>query len=500
MSDKASSASVNVLSRHNLLCAHKSSLKSIHSPFRLGPFDQVAGFVPIQVVWVYDHKNDFSGELIPIHRLRRALEHLLDHYPHLTGRLQFNPTDGAREIVAFGSGAALLEARCSEPLDAFSSPGLTSPTSRRVLMADLPDAGNALLPPFDPTPAAVFRDSILAVQHTRFACGAVALGVRVHHTVCDGDGFFQVVRHLSEVYRSLPFDDNKSDFPSVLANPPHIVPYMGELVGGRMEPEKLKVALEFDPPLFCGPPPATSEPSSSATAFLPPPYAIEGRFIRFSSAQLTALKAKATNPNGIDWISSFEALCAHLYQRVHRARSELSVTDPTFGELSPTDFLTPINLRSALGLGAHYTPNALFAAYTTVPSDLLATGSLWQVAKAVHDLTRAKFLTSKEEVDRSLEWIAAQAEPGRIGSGFRLGNGSCMISQWNKFDIYRGMVFDDIPILAQPPFTKSSSVDGLGYVLPTEEIALGGDAGAIDVCLALATPVWRIMDQHGPLI
>lgn len=49
-------------------------------------------------------------------------------------------------------------------------------------MPNLPDSGNALLPPFDPTIEGVCRDPILAVKHTRFACG-FALGSAALHCV-----------------------------------------------------------------------------------------------------------------------------------------------------------------------------------------------------------------------------------------------------------------------------------------------------------------------------
>ncbi|KAJ6513150.1 transferase [Mycena sanguinolenta] len=480
---------VSVISRRTVLCANESSWKALgDAPFPLGPFDQVAGFVPIQVVWVYA-QSDPNVELIPLERLQRGLERLLDYYPQLSGRLQINSSNGMREIAAFNTGAELLEARCSQKLDAFSSPSPSSPESRCILMQDLPAAGNALLAPFDPTPDGVSRNPIFAVQHTRFACGSVGLGVRVHHTVCDGDGFFQVVRDLAELYRGL---QSSETVPSLL-HPPHIRPYMWELISGNMTPEERLAALNIQPPLFHAEPPSTDNSSSVTYGSLtPPPYATEGRFLRFSSARLEALKVEATDPNGSGWVSTFEALAAYIYQRVHQARLQLSAKDANFGELSRLDFLTPINLRSRLGLPARYFPNTLMATHTTFLADTLANGPLWQVAKVVHDLTRTSFLTKKDEIDRDLKWIAAQPDVRKVGTKFQYGNGSFMVSQWNKFDMYAGSVFDVAPVLVSPPFTQSSLVDGLVYFLPTEEIGTGGDVGAIDVSLSLSAPLWEL--------
>ncbi|KAJ7158652.1 transferase [Mycena filopes] len=479
--DSPSSNSISISSTHTIHCADESAWKALDSPFRLGAFDQVAGFVPIQVVWVYKQPAESDVQILSIERLQRALTLLLDHYPHLSGRLR--QRNGIREIVGLGTGAELVSAQCSEPLETFSSPGVNAPAPRRILIQDLPDAGNALLPPFDPSPEAVYRDPIFAVQHTRFACGGVALGVRVHHTVCDAGGFFQLVRDLAELYRG-----GLSGGLASLAHPPHIRPYMAELVGGNMTSEERQAALAFPTASF------RLESTPPHAVFPPPLSPVVGRFIRFSTLELAALKAQATDPNGAGWVSTFDVLAAHIYQRVHRARLQLYSSNPTLGALSPTDFLMPINLRTLLGLPPRYFHNTLFVSSKIIPPDVLATGPLWQVAKAVHDIGRAPAL-SKDQVNGSLKWVAAHSDPQTITGHFQYGSGSFMASQWNKFDMYAGCVFDVLPVLVSPPFTQSSLVDGLVYFLPTEELGIpGGDAGAVDVCLALSEPVWAFMD------
>ncbi|KAJ6513151.1 transferase [Mycena sanguinolenta] len=480
MSYTSMSNSVNVVSRRMVLCADESSWKALgDAPFSLGPFDQLVSFRPIEAVWVYAQSNP-NVEPIPLERLQRGLERLLDYYPQLSGRLQINSSSGLREIVRFNTGAELLEARCIRELDEFSSPRPGSPESRCILLQDLPAAGNALLAPFDPTPDGVSRNPIFAVQHTRFACGSVALGVRVHHAVCDAGGFFQLVRDLAELYRGL---QSSETVPS-LVHPPHIRPYMSELMNGlNMTSEERLAALDVQPPLFHAEPPST---------VALPPYPPEGRILRFSSARLKALKAEATDPNGSGWVSTFDALAAYLYQCVHRARLQLSAKDSNFGELSRPDFMTAVNLRSRMGLPTHYFPNKVFAIYTAIPADTLANGPLWQVAKVMHDLPRSSFLTQKDEIDRSLKWLAAQPDMRKVSRKFQYGNGSFMVSQWYKFDMYAGAVFDVAPVLVSRPFTQSSLMDGLVYLLPTDEISAGGDVGAIDVRMSLSAPLWEL--------
>ncbi|KAJ7498509.1 hypothetical protein FB451DRAFT_1202137 [Mycena latifolia] len=444
-----SADTVSVTARHTVRCADESSCNALDLPFRLGSLDQmVSPHIPISNV----------------ERLQRALTRLLDYYPQLTGRLQIN-SDTTLEITQLGTGAELLEAHCSEHLDALSSAG-------RVLLQNLPGAGNTLLAPFD--------------QDQR-----VTLGVRILHTVCDAGGFFQVVQDLSELYRGIGSD---ADVPS-LARPPHIRPYLTE-PGGAMTPEERAAAMAFKPSLFYAEPSAPVEeapPSPADTAsFPPPPSPCVGRFLRFSSSELDALKAKATDPTSSgSWISTFDALSAHLHQRVYQARMQLRAQDAALGALSPPDFLTPVNIRSHIGTASHpprYSPNALICTFTSFPPDVLATGPLWEVAKTLHDITRTPAVTAPDELDATLRWLAVQ-DMRQVRQGFRYGNGSLMLSQWNKIDMYGGAVFGAPPILVAPPFTPISLLDGLGYFLPTEE------QGTIDVALALSEPIWAVMDH-----
>ncbi|KAI9933768.1 hypothetical protein ASPWEDRAFT_168043 [Aspergillus wentii DTO 134E9] len=222
---------VQVTTLHTLQCA-SNTVSSIESPFHLGPLDQlVYAFVPIECVFVY-RKPASHDDFIPIRRLQQALSYLLDYYPHLTDRLQFNPDSKAPEITQLGTGAELLEASCTTRLDDITS------SSGRILMHSLPDSGNALTPPFHPTLEGVCRDPIFAIQHTRFACGGVALGIRLHHIVCDAHGFFLLSRHLAEIYRAL----RDSSSPTVTC-PPVIHSYLSG--PNALSSEEEKEALEY---------------------------------------------------------------------------------------------------------------------------------------------------------------------------------------------------------------------------------------------------------------
>jgi len=270
---------------------------------------------------------------------------------------------------------------------------------------------------------------------------------------------------------------------------------MSEYSGGNMTLEDRRAALKFKPSMLFVRQPVVNGADPPMPTFIEPPSPAEGRLLRFSSSELNALKADGTDPNGSGWVSTFDALCAHLHQSVYRARVQLRALNASIGELTSADFLAPVNLRTQLDLPSYYFPLALFTPSTSFPLDVLSKGPLSQVAKAIHDLMRTSFTTSKDEILATLKWIAAQPDKTKIRTTFQYGPGSLMISQWNKFDIYPSMAFDKVPVLVAPPFTPISTLDGLGYLLPTEEQGTEGDSGAIDLYLSLSQPLWAILDQ-----
>lgn len=496
---------VQVVEQHAVRCRYEESLATHETPFKLGPLDQlVLPFVPIALVYVYEKPAlDFSSKFISVKRLQRALELLLDYYPHLTGRLQKNPSNNTYEVASLGTGAGFFVAQCSARLDEMCS------SSGRILMPKLPDAGDALLAPFDLSLEGATRDPIFTVQHTRFACGGVSLGIRLHHIVCDSEGYFQLVRDLAEIYRGLRSSETLLDGASreMLARPPHIRSHLWE--PEAMTPEERQAALEFQPSMYyieqkgdekTGAPNSTDPPS------IQPP--VVGHVLRFSGSQLNNLKLQATDPSGQGWVSTFEALSAYIYQLVYRARIQLHRSQGMTQQAATSElsraFLTPINLRGAtrLDLPTRYFANAVSCPYTNVPHDVLTDGPLWQVAKTLHDWLHS---FDAQEARQTTRWIAAQPDKSRIKRSFQFGNGNFIVSQWSKFNMHKGVEFDvdqhgDAvpPVLVSPPFTPISLVDGLALFLSTEEqlqpSSVSGTS-AIDVNLTLIEPLWSILDE-----
>jgi len=465
--------------------------------------------IPTAVVFIY---KATIHNVIPTDRLQRALARVLDYYPHLTGRLLLDKSTGSRYITKLGEGAELLLAETTTTLKDHRT------GDTRLILDRLPGQGNDLLPPFDPSEEAVCSSPLLTIQHTRFADGSVALGVRGLHTVCDASGLFQFMQDLAGIYRGLSAGEEST---AARRCPPHITSYPVSnpsattvtsapacssaqfyLKSSTDQPEneadELAITSIQDPETvedkhsLKKPPLETSAPAPTIT----------GRTLRFTSAEIHAIKAEATSVSTNTWISTFEALSAHICQSIYRARVKHRISSGQLPSAIPSsDFLTPIDWRAPnrLNFPARYFPNALLCAVKTFSPEMLVDGTLADVAEAMHETIRN---FSPQQASQIVDWMSCQPDKQLIEQRFDGSEGSCMISAWQKIDMY-GVTFDvDAegigvkPIFVAQPFTEITLWDGLCYLLPTEKQGEQCDsAGDIDVCLALQDCLWDVLEN-----
>jgi len=518
---------VTVLSRetarHSAAAPSARSQSSLPSVHRLGPLDHTfAPFIPISVVFVYASPvNGSNGEkeVLPLSQLRVALGHVLDSYPHLTGRLAYDAASKAPEVRDIGAGALLLAAQCDQTLESFCAPsssssdeGLASEHRSRLRVVDLPGGGNELLAPFpnDWSIEGCSQNHLFTVQHTVFACGGVALGMRMLHVLCDADGFFQFARDLAELCRRLKPAGVVQQAPLQLQHPPVTRSFMDDLA---MTDEERLEALQFKPTLFMLSPKAmapcsVSDGAEPAAAPLSPPPTVSGRVLHFSAQELAALKAEANEgmPAGSEQLTTFDALSGHLWQSVYRARLHVAaaqgMTPAAALEHVATEMMVAINCRGAarLDLPERYFSNAIFSPSFGMEPKQLAQASLGMTAAAVHNGVRK---LGKEEALQTLRWIAAQPDKRRVRVAFNFARGGFFVSQWSRIDMYAGMALGDsphsAPVLVSTPFPAAGALlDGFVYLLPAAPkhgSGDNGDASSQDVNLALSDAVWSVLDK-----
>ncbi|KAI9988702.1 hypothetical protein PInf_022160 [Phytophthora infestans] len=431
----------------SLQCADEASLQTVELPTRLGPLDQryLLG-IPLAVVFVYRSTNSAVEELIPIDRLRRALERLLDFYPHLTGRILVDPVDKAPRIEQLGAGAKLVSAQCSEPLTSFETvkDDGQSESSPQLIVTNLPDGGNALLPEFDATEAA---------------------------------------RDLAQLYRGFR-DLDQGRHANISIPPPSIQSLFSDL---QLSTEERLEALAVSPTLFELAPEAPDVPDNIAT-----PERVIDRVLRFSSTELARIKA-AANADKENPVSTFCALAAHLWQSIYRARTRQCraqcLSSHEAALQVPRQSLASLDLRSRsqLNISPRYFPNCVLCPVFSLSAAELLDAPLSTIAAAVHKGVQR---LDPAEVQRNLRWLAAQPDKDRVRLRYQ---GGVMVSQWNKFEMYRGSELDVPPALVAQPFTPISLIDGLIYFMATEDQLNQSNttiSDSIDVSMALNESVW----------
>ncbi|KAL1742062.1 transferase family-domain-containing protein [Schizophyllum fasciatum] len=472
-------ADVTVTGQQLVNCAHHEHVDAHLPVFQLGTFDHMTtpNFV-VEVIFAYDALSAGGRKPISATRLHQALGRTLDYYPHLTGRQRANPETGKPDIGELGTGAAFHTATCSARLD----------VPRGV--AGLPCSGKALLAPLRS------EGPLLSLQYTRFACGGVTLGVCVQHVVCGAHGLSLFMRDLADIYRGIDAAEAEggSYLDVSLQTPPCIRSYVPEETGRPYDAEDVIENYMAEPESDANGSEQAAEPE---TPFVPPGPVV-WKVMRFSSEELRALKAHATDttPDG-EWVSTFEALSAHLWQSLHRARTQLYASAAYAGAVPtpPTaDLITAVNCRARLALPARYFPNVSLCPHARLPLAALARAPLAHVARALHGVLR---VVTPARVDGTLRHLAAGREyPVR----YRNTPWSFMVSAWNKIDLYDACFAVDAagkgipPVLVTQPFDPTMQpLDGLAYLMPTG-VVQGSQADAIDVGLALYKPTWAILE------
>ena len=343
------------------------------------------------------------ADFMPCLRMISALERLLTHYPWAAGRFVVGEK-GRVNIHGMDRGVPFVIAEtdcCISDLPL----SVEQYTNTRLIPASLKlvsemDFSN----PINTPP--------LQVQHTRMACGGVALGIRMSHILVDGDALFSFVRDWAELYTTGG---------SELCVPPSLdrtwtIPSDEEILqrAGSYEEH----VLTLNPPN--SPSPAASDPSIL-------------RVFRFSRAQLTQLKEEATSSGS--WVSTYEALTAWLLQRAYHARVAVGAIPES--ELdNPMKLVFACNWRARLRdppTPAKYWGNGAIQLAMLLPLRELLNNSLRVNAARVH---AAVEMATSERIRNSFAFIASQSDATKIA--FNINTGHDMAStSWIRMGMYR---------------------------------------------------------------
>ncbi|WP_128376164.1 acyltransferase [Streptomyces cavernae] len=150
---------------------------------RLSVYDLMTGTFATPRTFYYRQSLDTAA-------LRASLTATLAHYPLLTGRLVRD--DGGLGVVCNDAGIPFTESHSDRPMPEYGSDRSARPDLRsyihpagalRVVGHDVP---------------------LLTVQVTHMRGGGSVLGVAINHSIVDGSGYLDFLRHWSRVHHGLP--------------------------------------------------------------------------------------------------------------------------------------------------------------------------------------------------------------------------------------------------------------------------------------------------------
>jgi len=374
-----------------------------------------------------------QGFVSVVESLEKSLSEALVHFYPLAGRLCLDE-DGILKVDCNDAGVDFIEA------------------SSHVGLADLTDCDSSahvmqdLVPYVDTLNADGFFLPMVGVQVTKLIDGVV-IGIAINHLIADGYSTWHFMSSWAELCRGS----------SVICLPP---------LHDRTVARNIKVKLNINPPT------RDSYVNGTKTQKLP----LRGKIFHFSKKMMEEIKTRANKNREGKPFSCFQALGAHLWQGVTRAR-KLAPEDPTV-------FTIVIDCRTRVDppLPRNYFGNAIHSIYGVTAAGLLQSNGLSFAAnmlQQVIDSHGAKAIKQKNE-----KW---EQNPKLYGLS-DVGMNSVTVGSSPRFEVYESDFGWGRPVRVRSGC--NNKFDGMVYLYPGQE---GG--GSVDVEITLLPQTMDMLES-----
>jgi hypothetical protein len=303
------------------------------TPWKLTEFDLANRLLILRGTWIFDKPLDPD-------LLKSGLARLLNHYPHLAGRMV-----KGKEIVLNNAGVPFT---------------IASNTSLGIADVESRSLDNSFIGSFSgelsKSRISRGREAPIKVKLTELGDGCV-LGVRCTHACLDGDGFYSMVSNWSRLCRGAPITPpilDQSLIPKTTSRSQSEVLREASLLGWK------KLSL--------------LDVARTLPAYISGRLNIRAPALHFSEATLGKLKADIGEAIGCEELSTNVALSAHLTRmsaRLHGLSAE-----------TPCSQVTIVNWRRRVpSIPAAFVGNA---AFPIVAEGFTAGSSLNELAELIH--------------------------------------------------------------------------------------------------------------------
>ncbi|KAI1176101.1 transferase [Nemania sp. FL0916] len=482
----------------------------------------VARFASCGAIWFFDGAQDLdANNPVLFERIEAALKQTLDDYPHYSGHLQWatkdmvvgdsNPRYVGRPVAIYGTaddpGVELVVVQDDRDLASVVPDRNERATTKRIWMAsDFPQsdflASTALafsnLAEFAGLPG-------VAVQLTAFRCGGFAVSMKATHCLSDALCLLQFVhtwashsRQLFDAGNSSGGGINEDGRQKAIFKPAQLDEY-AHLSAGEAEPDLARISHARGLPMHRfdwwanDAPGYPSWATASSKATKPPPdellrttlspsthppwptwnlgATVEHVQIRFNAREVAGMKTSAekTSPTQGQIISRQDALLAHIWILINRARGHQEATEPVYLDIT-------LGLRSRLSppLPDHFVGSPILLAYVAQPGSTVATAKIGAMASLIRSMM-SQF--TPQAVSDYLYDAAHEVSPQRLWQAF-LGTQHVLVTSWARAQAYE-VDFCGTGQLARYVQGVMPKLDGLVQIMDIAGI------GEFDVSLGL---------------
>lgn len=378
-------------------------------------------------IFLFYRAREDGEQVMPTDLLKNSVANTLSKFYPIAGRLR-KGSDGKLEIVCNNAGVEFVEATVDGSLDEFDG-------FNPKLFSEL----------LDPVPVP-FGESfteypITYIQVTRFACGGVSLVITINHACVDGLSVNQFLTSWSEVARGLEMSTPPVHNRTLLKV--HITPEPG------FRPKELRSLTNL-------------------LQALPKQNLIECMF-SFTPERVMLVKKKAIGGGEQGAFSTFEAISAHVWRSVTKARGlDSQVT---------TRLLTPLDMRRRLNhtLPKGYFGNAICFVRAEAKAGYIVNNSLSYTANCIRKAVEG---FSETYYSKVIAFAQTHENPLVMNVNWDDSEGcDVCVSSWVRFNFMNLDFGSGNPTFCSP---GKNPYDGAIRILPTDK-----GNGHINIFLAL---------------
>ncbi|KAL4885585.1 transferase family protein [Aspergillus karnatakaensis] len=492
----------------------------------------VARFTPTGAIWLFDSPREHINEAELLGNLQSSIEDTLNFFPQWAGQLHWAPvrpngshterfnrpmltygkdTDPGVEWVVVRHESLSIESLAPSADERASGSGIWvgDDFDQKLFLSDTPLPLNQL-EELDGYPA-------VQVQVSLFSDGGYGIGIKVAHPLADAQALMVFIHLWAENCRNAfgativnGNGNGDGDGASSFAESPVFDPSLldahaaGDIDGPTADPKLADEARQlplhrFDwwktdapgyspfliPTTESSKPPPEDLRSSQISPSTEPPWLtwdfsrpVSYTQLHFPASRIAQLKQEAVAEGGCPGISRLDALLAHLWALINRARGHGT---------SPEDVYMNITLgarqRVSPPLPEAFIGSPLFLTHIRQPGSSACTSSIGRTALQIRQ-TMQQFTPGK--IGAMLHDAAHEVSPQRLWQGF-LGSQHTLVTSWLRLRIY------DVDFVGGEK-GKSGKARYVHAVMPKMDGCLqvmdtGVEDGGIDVALYLDSEV-----------